>query len=180
MKVLFTLFIAIQLVFITACTSTSKIRDTWHSDNFHPDDFDEVLVIGQSSNTSTRLIWESTFSRELEKYGVKAIQSNKVMGNGKISKEKVIEYIDKNPTKYVLATRIEDVKETNNYVQPTASVYSTGGYYYPGYYGHSGFWGSSTMITTEGYMDTYETLIMETTIFDANYLFLRCRLSNNR
>ena len=169
MKVLLNLLIVSQILLLGACTSSTKMRDTWHADNFNPDNFDNVLVIGQTTNTSSRLIWESAFSRELKSLGINAIQSNHVLGNGKLSKEKVIAYVEANKIAYVLTTRVEDIKETNNYVQPTATVYSTGGYYYPGYYGHSGYgyWGgNSTMLTTEGYMDTYTTVIMETTIYD--------------
>ncbi len=169
MKALFNLLILSQIIVLGACSSSTKMRDTWHADNFNPDNFDNVLVIGQTTNTSTRLIWESAFTRELGVYGVKAIQSNHVLGNGKLDKEKILAYVAANNISYVLVTRVEDIKETNNYVQPTATVYSTGGYYYPGYYGHSGYgyWGgSSAMLTTEGYMDTYTTIIMETTIYD--------------
>jgi hypothetical protein len=169
MKVLLQLLIISQIVLLGACSSSTKMRDTWHADNFHPEKFDNVLVVGQTTNTSTRLIWESSYAHELETYGITAIQSNHVLGNGKLSKEKVLDYISKNEVGYVLVTRVEDIKETNNYVAPTATIYSTGGNYYPGYYGHTGYgyWGgSSTMLTTEGYMDTYTTLIMETTIYN--------------
>ena len=170
MKVLLSLLILSQILMLGACTSSTKMRDTWHADDFNAENFDNVLVIGHTTNTSTRLIWESAFTRELENHGIKAIQSNHVLGNGKLNKEKILAYVAENNITYVLATRVEDIKETNNYVQPTATVYSTGGYYYPGYYGHTGYgyWGggSSSMMTTEGYMDTYTTIIMETTIYD--------------
>ena len=170
MKIILQLLILSQIVLLGACSSNVKMRDTWAADNFNADNFDEVLVIGQTTNTSNRLIWESSFSRELENLNIKATQSNHVLGNGKLDKEKVLAYVKANNVKYVLVTRIEDIKESNNYVQPTATVYSTGGYNYPGYYGHAGYgyWGggSTTMLTTEGYMDTYTTLIMETTIYD--------------
>lgn len=172
MKIILQLLILSQIILLGACSSNVKMRDTWAADNFNADNFDEVLVIGQTTNTSSRLIWESSFSRELESLNIKAIQSNHVLGNGKLDKEKVLAYVKANNVKYVLVTRIEDIKESNNYVQPTATVYSTGGYNYPGYYGHAGYgyWGggNTTMLTTEGYMDTYTTLIMETTIYDGS------------
>ena len=163
------LAILLSSILISACSSSTKLRDSWSAESFNADDFNQVLVVGNTSNTSTRLILEAAFTRELKRLGIDATQSNHVMGNGKLSKEKVLAYLADNPYKYVLSTRVQDIKESNNYVQPTATVYSTGGYYYPGYYGHSGIWnGNSTLITTEGYMDTYETLIMETTIFDGS------------
>ena len=169
MKIFPVLSLVILSFMISACSSNTTIRDSWAADDFNADDFTQVLVVGATTNTSSRLIWEAAFSRELKQKGIEAIQSNHVLGNGEVTREKVIAYLEQNPIKYVLSTRIKDFKQTNNYVQPTATVYSTGGYYYPGYYGHSGLWaGDATLITTEGYMDTYETIIMETTIYDGN------------
>ena len=73
MKVLLQLLIISQIVLLGACSSSTKMRDTWHADNFHPEKFDNVLVVGQTTNTSTRLIWESSYAHELETYGITAI-----------------------------------------------------------------------------------------------------------
>lgn len=145
------------------------MRDTWQAEGFDAKNFNHVLVVAVSDNLSNRLIFESELVRGLEAKGVAAKASNKAMGNGKPTKEKLVEYVKANKTDFVLVSRLVDIETNKNYVQPTATVYSTGGYYYPGFYGHWNMMdNTSTIITTEGYMDTTETTILETTIYDAN------------
>lgn len=155
------------LVLLQGCSNT-KMRDTWQDDDFDAKAFDNVLVVAVSNNLSSRLIFESEFVRGLKAKGVTAKASNKAMGNGKPTKEKLAEYLKTNKADYILVSRLVDIETTKDYVQPTATVYSTSGYYYPGFYGHWNMMdNTSTIITTEGYMDTNETTILETTIYNA-------------
>lgn len=168
MKKFFNVALVFMLAALASCSNT-KLRDIWQAESFHHDDFTQVMVIASTENITNRLIFETEFATQLEKRGIEVFKSNVVLGNHKPDRDEVIAYAEKHNIKYVLATRVADVEVDKNYVQPTAAVYSTGGYYYPGYYhGWGGWGGSSTLITTEGYMDTNETFILETVIFKSS------------
>lgn len=157
----------VLILLLQGCANT-KMRDTWQAEDFDAKNFNHVLVVAVSDNISSRLIFESEFVRELQDRGVDAKASNKAIGNSKPSKEKLVEYLKTNRADYVLVSRLIDIEVTKDYVRPTTTIYSTGGHYYPGFYGNWNMMdNTSTIITTEGYMDTSETTILETTIYSA-------------
>jgi len=152
------------ILFVSACSNTSTLQDSWHADNFKPDDFNEVLVVGTSTNISSRLIWEAAFVQKLKEYDIKAIESNHVIGTGKVSKEKIAEYLKAHPVKYLLISQVEGITQNKNYEQDEKPIEGSDGYYLPDNYDRKLVW-SSSMADEEGHVESYETMLMETLIF---------------
>jgi len=155
--------LTLSFVLLTAC-STTKQMDHWQAENFGRSDFDNVLIICVTNNRGNRFIFESELERRMTEGGLTSFKSLDVLGEKVPDREDVEAYIAQNDIDYVIATRLEDVDTESTHVPPSAVTYYTGPYYpsYGAFYS-----GSSVTLVREGYTDTRSTLILLTTIFDA-------------
>lgn len=168
-------YLLIIVAGLSACSST-KMRDVWQSEDFSRKDVQDILIVGMTSNTTNRMVFEREFAYQLEKRGIQAKVSYKAVGKHTPEKEELIEYLKTHKTGFVLVTYVGTQEVDKTFIKPTVTNYVTGGAYpYAGYgrygYGYSsfgGYWGSGvTTIQTPGYFDETTKTILVTSIYDA-------------
>ena len=141
------------------CASTT-ITSVWSDEHYKQTPIQSILVIGVAENMHNRNIFESAVVAELEKNGVKAMASAKVLGDQEIKKDNILSAAEQTKMQVVLVTRLVGTKEEKIYRPPTYygvshSYYNSWGSYYPHMYDYS-----------PGYMETYINVLLETSIFD--------------
>lgn len=154
---------------LVACNSGTRIKNHWQADGFSKNQLDKVLVVAVTSNLSNRMIFEDSFAQGLKKDGVVAYASYQALGTGNPTREDVVAYVKKHDVKYVLATKVDNIKVNTDYVPESVNTYVTGSYY-PGHYypTYGSYWGgdSYTMVN-EAYTDVQTVLMLVTSIYDA-------------
>ena len=159
------LFSYLLVVFVSGC-STTKLVDHWQDKSFSRNDINNVLIVGVTSDSSNRFLFENTLETAMTRAGLKGITSIKAIGEEFPKKERVEQYVKDHNIDYIVAIKVGDVKIEKDYVPPTVRTYYTGPYYasYSHYYsGH----GTTVTLTTPAYVDTRTTIELVTTIFDA-------------
>lgn len=153
---------ALLLFAAFGCASTT-VTGVWTDENYKQTPIQTMMVIGVAKNPRNRNIFESAMVAELEKYGVKAIPSTKVLGDQEINKETVAAAAEKSGVQTVLVTRLVAIKNEQVYHPPTSygvpdPYYRRWDSYYPHMYDYA---------YTPGYTATYQNVLLETSIFDA-------------
>jgi hypothetical protein len=118
-------------VILTACGST-KLKSHWQAEGFSKTQLDKVLVIAISPNKTNRILFEDGLMRALQKQGITAESSHKVLPQSNPTKDDVVAYIKSHDIKYVMATKVDSIKTYTDYVPPSAVTYVSG----PSYYWH--------------------------------------------
>ena len=157
------LILAAVLV-LGACTTTKQM-DHWQSEEFSRNDINNVLIVGVTSNSTHRFLFEKELERRMLKSGLQGVTSLAALGDKYPTKEAVEAYVNDHDIDYVLATKLSNVEEEKDYVPESVRNYYTGPYYsgYGSYYGG----GNTITMVREAYVDTRTTVILVTTIFDA-------------
>jgi hypothetical protein len=162
MKKFGTIFLpALGLLSLIGCASTT-VTGVWSDENYKQTPIQSIMVIGVSENARNRNIFESEMAAELEKNGVKAIVSAKVLGDQEINKENVAAAAEKSQVQNVLVTRLVGIKEEQVYHPPTSygvpdPYYRRWDSYYPHMYDYA---------YSPGYAATYKNVVLETSVFD--------------
>ena len=160
MKKILGIFSSLFILFLGGC-ATTQVQSVWIDQEYKGGKIDNVFVIGVSRNDqSTRRIFEDEFVAQLKKQNVKAQASYRVISSEELLEEQAVEQkVKLAGVDAVLATRIVEIRKDKRYVQPQYD-------YHPGYYG--GWYGyySRMYPVTPGYTVEYETIILETTLFD--------------
>ena len=108
---------ALLLFAAFGCASTT-VTGVWTDENYKQTPIQTMMVIGVAKNPRNRNIFESAMVAELEKYGVKAIPSTKVLGDQEINKETVAAAAEKSGVQTVLVTRLVAIKNEQVYHPP--------------------------------------------------------------
>lgn len=164
------LFIIILITtFLVACNSGTSLKSHWQAEGFSKDQLDKVLVVAVTSNLSNRMIYEDSFAQSLKKDGIIAYAGYQAMGTDNPTRESLVAYVKKHDIKYVLVTKVDNVKVNTDYVPESVNTYVTGGYY-PGHYypTYGSYWGGDTYtMVNESYTDVQTILMLVTSIYDA-------------
>lgn len=149
---------------LTGC-GTTRMLDSWQSPEFHRNDMKQVLVVAATSNTTNRVIFESTFAAELQKAGIQAIPSIQAIGDKAPTKEAVLAFIKQSQVDHVVTVQVGAFDIEVDRVPESVMSYYTGPYYAP-YMG--GYWGGNTVtMTRESYIDTQTNVILTTAVYNA-------------
>lgn len=147
------------VVLLSACGST-RMKDTWQSDSFSKSDLDKVLVVAVTTNQSARMLFEEGLALPLKEDGITTQTSYQVLGNT-ATREDVVAYVKSHDIRYVLVTKVDNVKINQDYVPESVVTYHTGSYY-----GYNYYWGDSVTMVREEYTDTQTIVMLVTTLFD--------------
>ena len=162
MKNLF--IISLLAALASACTSDTRLKNHWQAESFSKNQLDKVLVVAVTSNISNRMIFEDSFAQRLKKDGITAYASYRALGNENPTRESVVAYVKKYDIKYVLATKVDNIKVNTDYVPESVITYYTGPYY-PTYY--SNWESDSITMVNEAYTDVQTIVMLVTSIYDA-------------
>lgn len=153
--------------FLLAC-GTTRLVDTWKSPEFNRDNLRNVLVVAATSNTTTRVIFESSFAAEMQKQGIQAIPSFQAIGDQAPTKEAVLDFVKQSKVDHVVAVKLGYVDIEVDQVPESVMTYYTGPYYAPNLGGYWGAWGGNTVtMTRESYIDTQTNVFLSTAVYDA-------------
>jgi len=156
--------IAVSLSLLLTSCATTKLNDSWQSDDFSRGQLDKVLVVAVTSNKSTRLLYETAFVDELKRHNIEATASINKIGAEFPKREAVEALLAKEEYKYVLVTKLGSIDVEKDYVPPKAITYYTGPYYRS----YGDYWydnGNTVTLTQEGYTDTRRDINLVTSIY---------------
>lgn len=176
----------IAIVVLNSCSSSTKVLDSWKSDNISDMNDNNILVIARTADTQARIAFEQEIVNQLQSTGLTATPSftrfPKMNPDEPVSEERqklITTILDSEGYDGIVLTVLKDARETTNTV--TSGGYYTGGMYssyYPRYYGgfhgyyhhpysYSTYGGYYTQPTTRTY--TTKTYILETVIYDLTF-----------
>ena len=140
---------------LAACSAFS-LTNVWRSPDFKGPPLARVLVVGVSSNETSRRIFEDGFVKALQAAGVGAATSYGAMPeSGQVSKERLQAAIRQARADGVLITRLVRVDKQVDVMAAPAPIGFRGGYY--GWYGSA--WATPMV-------DTYNVVSFESTLWD--------------
>lgn len=151
------LTITITIVLLSACASASKPLGEWRDDGFSGQ-VDNILIIGVTSRSTRRRVFEDQYVAALGAAGVNALPSYMLIESSMHLTRDVVERAIKGQNiDAVLVTRLVGVKEEAVYKLPANYDDERG---YMGYYDHA--WKE----TSTGYNSQYQVFTLETTLYD--------------
>lgn len=150
---------------LLGCSDTS-VKGVWKKSDFVGGPFQNILVVGLAKDQSNKNIWEDIMADQLKQNGVNASTStNCFPGDTDITKEEIIDYVQKQGMDGVLVTRLVNIVEEKAYYPPS-------GGYSGGYYGGSRFryynnFGSYyDTVYRPGHTATFTSVILETNLYN--------------
>ena len=153
---------------VTGCANT-RLINTWQEPKFSGPALSSIMVINVTAEAGIRRTFEDEFVRQLSAKGVRAVASYTLIpDNGEVPKDQLADIVKRADMQGVIVTRVVKVLDV-------PSVVYSGPYYYPGgpypYPGAPGFYGYYSWAWAGYYaapqVYTYETVIAETNVFDA-------------
>jgi hypothetical protein len=162
---LFALGIAIACAAGISCATKTELSGVWKSDSpaIHP--MNQVLVIGIAENDIKRRGFEDGFAAALKEQGVDAVPSYRILPNPeRLSKDSIQQAIRGRGFQGVVATRLVQIDEREEYVPPTT-------YVQPGYYGRGlyGYYGRGYEVVHQPGYTVHTTIVrLETHLYDAS------------
>ena len=144
-------------VFLMAGCATSKTVGEWRSESFSGQ-VNNILIIGVTSRSTRRRVFEDKFVEGLAAGGTTAVPSYRLLESSLYLTRDVIERaIEGQNLGAVLVTRLAGVKEEEHYRLPASYDHERG---YFGYYDHA--WQE----TNTGYYSEYKIFTLETNLYD--------------
>lgn len=158
------MYIAIFVVLIMTSCGGTRMTDHWQAEGFSKRDLDKVLVVAVTTNTMNRVLFEDSLAQTLREDGIEAHTSYQVIGKENLTRDAVVAYVKNHDIKFVLATKLDNVKVNTDYVPASSVTYYTGPYYPTYHY----YWeNNSYTVTNEAYTDVQTIVMLVTTIYDA-------------
>ena len=170
---LFWVSLAIALLTITACSSTT-LTESWKNPEYHQR-VNRVYIIGVSKQETHRRLFEDEFASYLQTYGVTGIPSYRDMPDAEnVDKKTIDAKLLSNKADAVLITRVLG-KRTEETVYPGHAIYRTWPYHYgpriydPAPYYHN-YWSyfdhRYDMIYTPATVARYQVITAECNLYD--------------
>jgi hypothetical protein len=140
-----------------ACAST-RLNSVYVAPGYEGGAFDRLMIVGLAQSEGGRVQYENAFADQLAALGALGIGSANVFpAREQLTRETVSAWVREQNVRGVLVTRVQDVKREERYVPPTTTW---------DLYGYYGYW-APTAITTPGYVIQETTVVLETSLFDA-------------
>lgn len=153
LKVLGTTF---MIALLAACANTKPIGE-WRSESFSGK-FNNVLVIGVTSRSTRRRVWEDAFVTALGAQGISGLPSYTLLESSlELTRDIVERAIDGQGLDGVLVTRLVGIEQEQTFRLPAAYDDDRG---YLGYYDHA--WRQSS----GGYYAQHSVFTLETSLYD--------------
>ena len=117
------LLILLGLAGLTACSRPTQIESTWHEPARSSRLFDKVLVVGISENARQRRRFENTMTAKLEKAGVVALASNRLMDkDAEPNQENVGKVVESTGATAILISRLVSHDVTSSEVEERTEI----------------------------------------------------------
>ena len=167
------LLIIVFILFLTACTATTKIVASWKDQESPPKTYQKVAVVVMSPTTSNRAIVEDAVAQEFRSRGITANATfNTFPFAGKIGEididkatveQKIREKINDNHFDALMTIVLLDKQKEERYVEGSSISLSAPVYGYP-YYGYYSY--AYSTVYSSGYYTSSTSYFVETNIYD--------------
>ena len=145
-------------ILIGACAKSVTPIGEWR-DSAYTDKIDKLLIVGATSRSTQRRVFEDLFVQAMVATEVSTTPSYKLITNSlELSRETVTQAIQGHNIDAVLVTRLAGVREEEHYKLPTDHDYYN---HYEEYYDHA------VEKSTRGYFSQFNVLTLETNVYDA-------------
>jgi hypothetical protein len=162
---LFALIITIAYVAGISCATKTELSGIWKSDSPATLPMNQMLVIGIAESDIKRRNFEDSFAAALGEQGIDAVSSYSILPNPeRLSKDSIQQAIRGRGFQGVVATRLVQIDEHEQYVPPKT-------YVSPNYYGRGlhGYYGRSyDVVHQPGYTVSTTIVRLETHLYDAS------------
>ncbi len=149
--------LAVFAIIITACAASKPIGQ-WRDPGF-TGKVDNILIIGVSSRSTRRRVFEDRFVDVLAENEVKAIPSYTLITSTlKLSRETVVKAIEGKDLDAVLVTRIAGIKQQDTYQRPKEKSEDMTLFTY---------YDNALEQTSDGYYAQFNVFTLETNLYDA-------------
>jgi hypothetical protein len=147
---------------LAGCGPTTNLTGMWEEPGLEKAVFKKVLIIGLSNEEGKRRAFESEMQKQFEAKGVAAISSVAHMPlDVEMNEETLKKYFGDMGIDAVLVSRVVGVEQKVEYTP--GYTYAVPAGYYNGFYGYyNTSWG---MVSSPGYMSTYEVANAETNLY---------------
>lgn len=147
----------LMTILLAACAATAKPVGEWRDDSFSGK-LNNILVIGVTSRSTRRRVFEDEFVQVLATNKTRAVPSYKLLESSMELTRGIVERAIKGQgLGAVLVTRLVGIKEEQTYRLPANYQDDRG---YMGYYNHA--WKE----TSGGYYAQHKIFTLETTLYD--------------
>ncbi len=161
---LLALGIAIACAAGVSCATKTELSGIWKSDSSATRPMNQMLVIGIAESDVKRRSFEDGFAAALEEQGVDAVPSYRILPDSEqLSKDSIQQAIRGRGLQGVVATRLVQIDEHEEYVPP--QTYVTPSYYGRGLYGYYGR--GYEVVHQPGYTVHTTIVRLETHLYDA-------------
>ena len=151
------LFVAITL--LGACASDPKPVGEWREEGFSGK-VSNVLVIGVTSRSTARRVFEDLFVQSLSEHGLTAIPSYElIISTQELTREAVLQAIEGRDIDGIVVTRVVGVKEDEVYKAPPHYDYYRD---FHGYYDHA------LQQQNKSYYSQFKVLTLETNLYETD------------
>lgn len=155
-KLLKTITLALTALVITACANTKPVGE-WSNEQF-TGKLNNILIIGVTSRSDRRRVFEDKFVEGLAALKVNATPSYKLMDSSLHLTRQVVENAIKGQDiGAVLVTRLAGIKEEDVYRAPDNRDENLS------YFNYSD---NSLQLANDGYTEQHRTVVLETNLYD--------------
>jgi len=163
MKNLFYILSTLAVCAAVCSCSNTRVTQVWKDSAYKGGPVSNIMVIGISKDAGIRRSYEDSFTAELEKYGIKAVPSWKIIPDEHLSKDALALKINELDIETVLITHLLGIDKEEVYTPPT--TYMVPRYYRGGYYGY--YDTVYNYVHQPGYYTTHTTVRLETNLYDS-------------
>ncbi len=151
-----TITLTLTALAITACANTRPVGE-WSNENFSGK-LNKILIIGVTSRSERRRVFEDKFVGGLAALNVNATPSHKLMDSSlHLSRQVVENAIKGQDIGAVLVTRIAGIRDKEVYRQPDNQDENLS---------YFSYYDKSLQQANDGYTAQYRTVVLETNLYD--------------
>lgn len=153
-----TVILFLSALAISACATGPKPIGEWREEGFSGQ-LDRFLIIGVTSRSTRRRVFEDQFVEALAAQKITAIPSyNLITTTQELSRDAVERAIKGKGLGAVLVTRLIGIKQEEVYRKPDSYDY---------YASYSGFYDQALQQTNQGYYSQFKVLTLETNVYES-------------
>jgi hypothetical protein len=154
----------LALVTLASCGANTQLTSAWSEPRAAGGTFQKIAVLGIAPTDAGRRLYEDTFVRELQRYGVQGVPTYTVFTGDKIDKEAGAAKLREMGCDGVVVTRIVDKQTVQTYYPPTYTMVAPPPSYYGGWYGYYNM--GYSYASSPGYTTTSQDVRIETNLYD--------------
>lgn len=157
---------ALSVAALMSCSAGTSLVSSWADPASADRTYQKVVVVGVTTKSSIRRMYEDMFVKDLSERGIQAIASYSFAGEGQLDKEQANAKLKEMGADAVIVTRLVDQQTVHTYYPPTYSTVAAPSAYYGGWYGYYSL--GYTYESSPGYVAEDQVYRVETNLYDVS------------